>query len=175
MPFVMGQLIIIAALTSRATSQHIPAMHFGCNASGPENATQLAALLNYETVVFEFRHQMDVKPWNREESVLEEQAVALKRFAEQQRRPIPQIFVYWNVNAGSMFALQRQIMFDPAYDHFFLSSPSVDPTLNISWRAFNFSNSEAATWYLEHIVAEAANESVREKTDRHTMPTLFSH
>jgi hypothetical protein len=153
---LLGVILLVAKSTAR-----ISTMHFGCNASGPESDTQLNADLRYSTMVFEFRHEMLVQPWNNEEIVLEKQADSLVKFAKQQKRTIPEIFVYRNINAGSMFKNQAKVMFDPAYDGMFLKPPSTDPTLNISWRAFDFRQLNASRFYLDTIVAEAANESVR--------------
>jgi hypothetical protein len=143
------------------TAAKISTMHFACNASGPENAMQLQADLLYSSVIFEFRHEMLVKPWTHAELVLERQADSLAKLAAVQHRPVPDIFVYRNTNAGSMFANQARVMFDPAFNDLFLRPATVDPTLNISWRAFDFRQPNASKFYLDAVVAEAVNESVR--------------
>ena len=150
-----------AKLPTKAANMIQPApgftMHFACNASGPENATQVQADLRYSTLILEFRHEMNVGSWDHEESVLHDQAMAIVAAAKENNAP--DIFVYRNTNAGSMFALQKDVMFDSRNDALFLGPPNTDPTINISWRPFNFSNAAASDFFLETIVAEAANES----------------
>ena len=130
-------------------------LHFGCNTTGPENATQLAQLARYSMPIIEFRHEsVPHEEWHHEEAVLANQAAAL---AVAQPAG-PRAWVYRNVNLGSMFALQRPIMTDPSRASWFLGPPGSDPKYNISWRSVNFSVPAAAKFYLDTVVGEAAKE-----------------
>jgi hypothetical protein len=151
-----------------------PAMHFGCNASGPESLAQIAKDVKYSTIVIEFRHEMLVKPWNHEEEVLRDQAVEIDRFAASKGLQTPTIYVYRNAHAGSMFETQASAIFDPQYSILFSGPPRTDPTLNISWRSFNFSEPAAVEFYIETIVAEAAGEPVSDKTALFLVLVIFA-
>ena len=130
-------------------------MHFGCNITGSENATQLAGLSRYSMPIIEFRHEsVPHEEWDHEEAVLAKQAAALAVAQPAGSRA----WVYRNVNLGSMFALQRPIMTDPSRDSWFLGPPGTDPKYNISWRSVNFSVAAAAKFYLDTVVGEAAKE-----------------
>ena len=128
-----------------------PALHFACNASGNENATQLKQDARYNTVIFEFRHSWKVQPYDHEEDVLAKQAGAL--YSAHQKSA----FVYRNHDLGSMFAHQRDVLrnADPSW---FTGPPSHDPHYNISWRALNFTNPEASHFFLKSVAGEAAKE-----------------
>ena len=142
------------ALVAGASSAGFPALHFACNTTGPENTTQLRQLARYDTVIFEFRQQCcGGDPWTHAEAIMETQAKALAKDTGKRA------WVYRNINAGSVFALQRSFMFDPKNDALFIGPAGVDPHYNLSWRALNFSVPAAADWYINTVVAEAAAES----------------
>lgn len=132
-----------------------PAMHFGCNTTGPESAGQLRNLSRYQMPIFEFRQQCCgiTAPWNDTEATLSAQATALAATS-----PGARSWVYRNAEMGSMFALQRPFMDNPANDYLFLGPARIDPKYNISWRTLNFSVKAAADWYVDVMVAEAAAE-----------------
>ena len=70
-------------------------LHFGCNTTGPENATQLAQLAKYSMPIIEFRHEsVPHAAWHREEAVLAAQAAALAAAQPAGSRA----WVYRNVN-----------------------------------------------------------------------------
>lgn len=149
----MCRAIICLCVLSSADAG-FPAMHFGCNTSGPENTTQLQLLSRYAMPIIEFRQSCcGVDSWDDEEAVLEAQATALRK------QTGARAFVYRNVNAGSMFKLQRAVMEDPAKAYLFLNKASVDPKYNISWRNFNFSVEDAYRFYVQVIVGQAAAEA----------------
>ena len=130
-------------------------MHFGCNTTGPENATQLADLSRYSMPIIEFRHEsVPHEEWDHEEAVLAKQAAALAVAQPAGSRA----WVYRNVNLGSMFALQRPIMTDPSRESWFLGPPGTDPKYDVSWRSVNFSVPAAARFYVDTVVGEAAKE-----------------
>jgi len=144
--------IILFMLPSRVSSSSsasdlalFPALHFACNASGPENATQLSEDARYDTIVYEFRHSYLVKPFDHQERVLASQAKVLYEAHDGKSA-----FVYRNHNLGSMFALQRNVMHDPtrAADGWFTGLPSRDPAYNISWRGVNFSHPPASDYFV---------------------------
>ena len=137
--------------------RRLPTMKFACNTSGPENSSQLAEDLRYTMLIFEFRQAMDVKPWDDAEHALQQQAAAVAASAPAGTVP-PPVFVYRNINLGSMFKLQRPVMKDPTKAAWFLSNASVDPTLNITWRPLDFTNAEASRFFTGTVVAEVAAE-----------------
>jgi hypothetical protein len=152
----------IAALSSicLASASPFPALHFGCNTTGPENATQLRELRRYAMPILEFRQGCcGGQPWTNAERNMELQAEALAAVAAPAAvggKGTAAAWVYRNANAGSVFAQQRDFM--RGHDSYFTGPPSVDPKYNISWRALNFSVPAAADWYLGTVVAEAAAE-----------------
>ena len=89
--------------------RRLPTMKFACNTSGPENSSQLAEDLRYTMLIFEFRQAMDVKPWDDAEHALQQQAAAVAASAPAGTVP-PPVFVYRNINLGSMFKLQRPVV-----------------------------------------------------------------
>ena len=66
---VPGLLLLAAALGFPASD--VGLLHFGCNTSGPENASQLAQLARYTMPILEFRHEMSAagSHWDHEEKV----------------------------------------------------------------------------------------------------------
>ena len=77
---VPGLLLLAAALGFPASD--VGLLHFGCNTSGPENASQLAQLARYTMPILEFRHEMSAagSHWDHEEKV---------RALRDHRHPVP--------------------------------------------------------------------------------------
>lgn len=131
MLFMLPSRVKSSTSSSASDLALFPALHFACNASRPENTTQLSEDARYNTIVYEFRHSYLVKPFDHQEQVLASQAEVLYDAHDGKSA-----FVYRNCNLGSMFSLQRKVMHDPirAAAGWFTGLPSSDPVYNISWR-----------------------------------------
>lgn len=139
LPSVMSTLFLLFAVSFASSSRGrlFPAMKFACNTTGPENSTQLAVDHQYSMLVFEFRQEMFVAPWNNEEAVLQRQAAAVAASAPEGTQS-PPVYVYRNINLGSMFRLQRPAMQNASNAGWFLgpesvSAPSLSHSLSLAY------------------------------------------
>ena len=135
-----------------APAWEFPSLHFACNTSGPDSPAQLVEDRRYSTVIFEFRHEMDVLPWDHEEQVLSNAAAALRNYPQHAAVP-PAAWVYRNSgSAGEMFATERAVMTDPTKDSWFLAKQSS------WWRPWDFRSPECADFYINDVVRPIAED-----------------